>query len=95
VIEGVAVPYVCYFGQVGYDPDGAFVPAEGAARFDAGMIPAPSLDGLVRSSTSRPVSVRAIRPARQMTERCRELLAPRFELVTEPGQATLVSLGSR
>ena len=92
VIEGVAVPYVCYFGQVGYDPDGAFVPAEGAARFDAGTIPAPSLDGLVRSlDFAARVGPARFARARQMTERCRELLAPRFEVVTEPGQATLVS----
>ncbi len=92
VIERVAVPYSCYFGQVGYDPDGTFVPAEGAARFDAGTIPAPSLDGLLRSlDFAARVGPARFARARQMTERCRELLSPRFDVVTEPGQSTLVS----
>ena len=69
-----------------------YVPKPGALRFDTGWIPAASLAGL-RSSLSFAAEAGAGRfaRARTMAERCRELVAARAEVVTEPGQATLVS----
>lgn len=92
MVERVAVPFVSYYGQAGYDPDGTYVPTEGATRFDIGTIPAPALDGLLESLAFADEAGKSrFERARAMAGRCRELLAERHEVVTEPGQATLVS----
>jgi len=78
-----------YPAQNAYEPSGAFTPKEGAARFDSGSIGAPTLAGLVAALGTHP-EWRYERAAR-MAARCRELLAPRVEVVTPPGQSTLVS----
>ncbi len=81
----VALP--SYFGQAGYEPDGRFVPRPGAARFDAGWLAPASLAGLLAALETAP-EWRFERAAAQ-ARRCRELLAPRVELVD--GDATLVA----
>jgi L-cysteine/cystine lyase len=69
-----------------------YVPREGAARFDPGWIPAASLAGLAESiAFARELGPERFERARDAAERCRELLATRAEVVTEPGQATLVT----
>jgi selenocysteine lyase/cysteine desulfurase len=69
---------------------GAWEPKPGAARFDTGFAPASSLAGLEAALTGFP-SGRFDR-ARLLAERCRALLQTAgHEVVTEPGQATLVS----
>jgi L-cysteine/cystine lyase len=78
-----------YLSQRSYRPDGSFEPRAGAARFDSGWIPATSLAGLEAALNGRPEW--RYERARQLAERCRELLSPDHEVVTEPGQATLVS----
>jgi L-cysteine/cystine lyase len=83
----VALP--TYFAQAGHEPDGAFEPREGAARFDSGWIDPPSLAGLEAALAVHP-GWRFERAA-AIAARCRELLAARYEVVTEPGHATLVS----
>lgn len=88
----LAVPFVSYFGQQAYEPDGTFVPLEGAARFDPGTVPAPALAGLVESlAFAEAAGEERFARARDLAERCRERLAERFEVVTDPGQATLVT----
>jgi L-cysteine/cystine lyase len=91
-VEELAIAFPTYFSQNGYAPDGAFEATEGAPRFDAGTIPVPTLAGLERSLelASRAGEGRFDR-GRAMAERCRELLAERMEVVTEPGQSTLIS----
>jgi L-cysteine/cystine lyase len=69
--------------------DGTFEPREGAARFDFGWIAAAALAGLDAALDGLP-EWRYERAA-EMAARCREALGGRFEVVTEPGQATLVS----
>jgi L-cysteine/cystine lyase len=66
-----------------------FVPRPGAARFDPGWTPAASLAGLGASLDLTPEG--RFERAAEMAARCRELLAERFEIVTAPGQGTLVS----
>ena len=83
----VALP--TYFAQAAYEPDGAFEPKAGAARFDSGWIDPPSLAGLEAALAVHP-EWRFVRAA-ELAARCRELLAGRYEVVTEPGQATLVA----
>ena len=69
---------------------GEWEPKAGAARFDTGFTPPSSLAGLEAALTDLPA--RRFERARTLAERCRELLlAAGHEVVTEPGQATLVS----
>jgi selenocysteine lyase/cysteine desulfurase len=64
----------------------------GVGRFDPGWIPVASLEGLLASVTfADEVGEERFAAAREMSARCRELLAERAEVVTEPDQATLVT----
>ncbi len=79
------------FAQERYDLiEPSFVPRPGAARFDPGWIATPALAGLEAALDDLP-GWRFERAA-EMAARCRALLAEAgLEVVTEPGQATLVS----
>ena len=91
-VEEQAVAFPSYYCQQAYEPTGTFTPADGAARFDSGTVPAPALAGLVESLRfAEELGPERFGRARELTERCRELLAGKVEVVTEPGQATLVS----
>jgi L-cysteine/cystine lyase len=73
---------------------GTWTPKAGAARFDPGFAPSVSLAGLEAALGDLPEG-RHDR-ARALAERCRALLlASGREVVTEPGQATLVSFRAR
>lgn len=87
--ERLRVALPSYFSQAGYEPDGAFEPREGAARFDSGWIDPPSLAGLEAALAVHPDW--RFEAAASLAARCRELLAERYEVVTPAGQATLVS----
>jgi len=71
------------------DPDGSFVPKEGARRFDSGWIGTPALAGLDAALEVHPDW--RYDGAATAAARCRELLAPLVEVVTPPGHSTLVS----
>lgn len=79
-----------YFSQESYDDTGEFVPRAGAPRFDAGSIALPALAGLANAIETAPDW--RFEAARETAERWRSELAERFEVVTAPGQATLVTL---
>jgi L-cysteine/cystine lyase len=83
---GIAAP--SYLSQESYDNAG-FVARPDAARFDPGWTPPPSLAGLSTALDLAPEG--RFERAAQMAARCREALAERFEIVTAPDQATLVS----
>jgi L-cysteine/cystine lyase len=87
--ERLRVARPSYFTQDGYEPDGSFTPRGGAARFDPGWIPPAALVGLEAALIDLP-EWRFDRGL-EMARLCREQLAERFDLVTEPDQATLVS----
>ena len=87
--EALRVALPTYFSLRSIDGDGSFVPRDGAARFDFGWIAAPTLAGL-EAALDGPPDWRFERAA-EMAERCRSALAERFEVVSEPGQGTLVS----
>lgn len=78
-----------YWSRETHAADGSFDPVAGAKRFDTGPIPVPSLAGLEVALRTAPPS--RYDDARATAERCRELLAERFEVPTAPGQATLVT----
>jgi L-cysteine/cystine lyase len=73
------------------EPDGSFVPKDGARRFDSGWIGAPALEGLEAALAVHPEW--RYEAAAKAAARCRELLAPLVDVVTPPGQSTLVSFG--
>ncbi len=87
--EAVRVVAPSYLSQVSYELSGAFVPKEGAARFDAGWIGIPTLAGLIAALGTHP-EWRYERAA-EAAARCAELLAAHVEVVTPPGHSTLVS----
>jgi L-cysteine/cystine lyase len=87
--ERLPVLLPSYLSQAGYEPDGAFVPKEGAPRFDGGWIGTPTLAGLVAALATHP-EWRYTRAA-EAAAHCRELLAPLVEILTPPGHSTLVS----
>jgi L-cysteine/cystine lyase len=87
--EGLHVAAPTYLSQAGYEPDGRFEPREGAARFDSGWIPPGFLAGLLAAIDGAPEW--RFERARETAERCRSLLAERYDVVTEPGQASLVT----
>ena len=87
--EVLRVARPSYFAQDGFEADGSFTAREGAPRFDSGWVPPASLLGLEAALSELP-EWRFDR-AREMAARCRERLAARFDVVTEPDQATLVS----
>jgi L-cysteine/cystine lyase len=83
----VALPSV--FSAQSHEPDGSFVPKDGARRFDAGWIGAPALAALEAALRVHPAW--RYEAAAEAASRCRELLAPFVEVVTPPGHSTLVS----
>jgi L-cysteine/cystine lyase len=87
--ELLAVGIPSSFAHTSLEPDGAFVPAEGAGRFDSGWLATPSLAGLEAALATAP-DWRFERAA-EMTERCRAALRDRFELVADREASTLVS----
>jgi L-cysteine/cystine lyase len=89
--DSLAVRSPGYFAQASYDLVApSFEPKPGAARFDTGWIPTPSLAGLEAALSDLPEW--RFEHSRAVAERCREQLAAAgFDVVTEPGQANLVS----
>jgi L-cysteine/cystine lyase len=88
-LDALAVALPTYWSREAHEPDGTFAPVDSAQRFDTGSMPVPSLAGLDVALRSAPPS--CYDDARAMTERCRELLSERFEVVTRPGQGTLIT----
>ena len=67
-------------------------PWQDARRFESTWLPPGSAAGLGESiAFAREVGEMRFERARAVAERCRELVQARAEVVTEPGQATLVS----
>jgi L-cysteine/cystine lyase len=70
----------------------AYEEKAGVSRFDPGWIPVASLEGVLASlAFAVEVGEERFAAARAIAARCRELLAERVEVVTEPDQATLVT----
>ena len=87
--EALRVALPTYFSHRSLERDGSFEPKPGAHRFDFGWLATPALAGLESALQSAPEW--GFERAAEMAARCREALAPRVDVVTEPGQGTLVS----
>lgn len=92
--ERLRVALPSYMSKVTYEEDGAFVPQPGAARFEQQSGPLSGLAGLEAALATHP-AYRWTHPL-AAAARCRELLlAGGQEVVTEPGQAQLVTWVAR
>ena len=79
-----------YLSQREYDvAEATFEPREGADRFDTHFTPLAATAGLLAAFELHPEW--RFERAAEASARCRELLAERAEVVTEPGHANLVS----
>ena len=85
--ERLRVARPSYFSQTAYEETGAYEPAAGAARFDPGWVVSSGLAGLLAAIRLRPDW--AYERAREVADRCRELLGPHVDVI--PGDATLVA----
>jgi L-cysteine/cystine lyase len=89
--DALPAKLIAYPSAESYDiAAGTWEPKAGAARFDRTFTPASALAGLEAALTGLPNE--RFERARELTERCRELLLEQgHDVVTEAGQATLVS----
>jgi L-cysteine/cystine lyase len=83
----VALPGI--YAQASHQPDGSFVPRDGARRFDSGWTSGPTLAGLEAALQVHPEW--RYDGGAAAAARCRELLEPLVDVVTPPGQSTLVA----
>jgi L-cysteine/cystine lyase len=91
--EALPVALPSFFAQASHEPDGTFVPREGALRFEPNWISAGSLAGLATAIEGRPD--RAFERAAAQAARLREELAATVELVTPASPSTIVSFRPR
>jgi L-cysteine/cystine lyase len=90
--EALRISLPSYLSQQKYDlVAGTFEPRAGAARFDTHFTPFATKRGLLAAFALHPAW--GYDRAAAVAARCRELLAERFDVVTEPGHSTLVSFG--
>jgi L-cysteine/cystine lyase len=88
--ESLRISIPSYLSQQTYDlVEGTFEPREGAARFDTHFTPFSTKRGLLAAFELHPEW--GYERAAETAARCRELLAARHEVVTEPGHGTLVT----
>ncbi len=85
--ERLRVTRPSFLSQAEHGPDGRFVPRAGAERFEPNWSALPLLAGLAAAIDTAPDW--CYERAATIAARCRELLAPRVEVL--PGDATLVS----
>ena len=83
------IAFPSYFAQQSIEPDGSFVAADGAARFDSGWLAAPMLSGLQEALDLAPAW--RLERAAAMAQRCRDLLGGRYEVIGDEPLGTLVS----
>jgi L-cysteine/cystine lyase len=80
------------YGSWDWEAEQPYTVRAGAARFDPGWIPSASVAGLLESlAFAEEAGPERFEHARTMAARCRELLAGKHEVVTEPAQATIVT----
>jgi len=87
--DTLRIAFPAYWAQKAIEPDGSFVPSDGAGRFDSGWLATHMLAGW-EAALDLPPEWRFERAA-ELTELCRSALAESYEVVGETGQATLVS----
>ena len=80
------------YGSWDWEAEEPYTARGDAARFDPGWIPSASIAGLLESlAFAEEAGPDRFDHARAMAARCRELLAREHEVVTEPGEGTIVT----
>jgi L-cysteine/cystine lyase len=80
------------YGSWDKEAAGPYTARSDAARFDPGWIPSTSVRGLLESlAFGEEVGEERFGHARAAAKRCRDLLAERYDVVTEADQATIVT----
>jgi L-cysteine/cystine lyase len=80
------------YGSWDWEAEVRYTPKNGAGRFDPGWIPLGSVAGLLQSlAFAEEAGIERFDHARAQAERLRGLLAERYEVITEPDQATIVT----
>jgi L-cysteine/cystine lyase len=87
--EALRIARPSSFSMSAFEPNGAFVPKVGAARFEANWIAISALAGLKVALTQAPEW--GFERAATQADRLRELLAHHVEVVQSPEQAALVA----
>jgi L-cysteine/cystine lyase len=79
-------------GSWDWEAEVRYTPKAGAARFDPGWIPLASVAGLLQSlAFAEEAGEERFTHARAQAARLRDLLTKRYEVITEPAQATIVT----
>jgi L-cysteine/cystine lyase len=80
------------YGSWDFEEGYTYKVREGAARFDPGWIPAASAAGLLESlAFAEEAGIERFDHARGQAQKLRSLLAERYDVITEPDQATIVT----
>jgi L-cysteine/cystine lyase len=87
--DSLRIAFPGFWAQSSIEPDGTFVPRDGAERFDTGWIATQMLAGWEAALDLRPDW--GFERAAAVTELCRRALGESYELIGEPAQGTLVS----
>ena len=79
-------------GSWDWEAEVRYTPKAGAARFDPGWIPLASVAGMLQSlAFAEEAGEERFEHAREQAARLRVLLSERYHVITEPGQATIVT----
>jgi L-cysteine/cystine lyase len=90
-VEELRLTYPSY-GSWDWEAEVRYTPKQTAGRFDPGWIPLASVAGLAESlAFTQEAGEDRFDYAKAQAERLRELLSERYQVVTAPGQATLVT----
>jgi L-cysteine/cystine lyase len=87
--DALRISFPSYWAQQSIEPDGSFVPTEGAPRFDSGWIATPMLAGFEAALAAAP-DWRCERAA-AIAALCRAALAETYEVIGDAPLGTLVS----
>ena len=88
-VDSLRIAFPSFWAQQKIDPDGSFVPTDGAARFDSGWLATPMLAGLEAAVAAAP-DWRFERAA-EIAAYCRRELGRRYEVIGGEERGTLVS----
>ncbi|MCY4087036.1 MAG: aminotransferase class V-fold PLP-dependent enzyme [Actinomycetia bacterium] len=95
-LERLAVCLPSYYGQQDYTDDGRWTPAEGAARFDPGTIPAAAIAGwAVALELAAELGEERFGHGVEMAARCHRRLSSIVALHSRSGDSTLVAFEPR
>jgi L-cysteine/cystine lyase len=91
--EQLRIARPSYFAQKSIERDGAFVPTDGAGRFDSGWLAPPVLAGLEAALAGAPEW--KFERAAELAQLCRQAVSEKLDVIGESTESTLVSFVPR